>query len=211
MTVLPVPAWIKQWWIASAMGAGPGSSPSTMFLPVASSKVHTIGSGGESFRWSGTGFTPSPCTGRTMKLCWRLAFSGTGRQNTWSGKSQRRVGKPRGAKSVPTSFQAMLNATLPSAPVARMPPSFLSTNSNVYFLLCGMEKLTPRYCRHGLVAVLVKLDEAAPVPFCAPLLSSSLRFFAVGSFVGCDAWFSIYVEMSRKSVVCVGFWSAAIV
>ena len=39
-----------------------------------------IGSGGGVISPSGTGFTPSPCTGTTTKLCCLFAFSGTGRQ-----------------------------------------------------------------------------------------------------------------------------------
>jgi hypothetical protein len=105
----------------------------------------------------------------TMKLYCFFAFSGTGRQKTWS-------------------FQAMVNSTLPFAPIARMPPSFLSRSSRVNFFRCGIEKLTPGCVRHAFVAALVRLPPAAgvEVPFVAPLLSSSLRFFAAGSAAGCE-------------------------
>jgi hypothetical protein len=117
MGALEEPARIMQWWMASAMGAGLGSWPSTRFLPVGSSYVHRIGSGTAPFRASGTGVTPSPCMGRIMKLCCFLAFSGTGRQKTWS-----------------MSLHAMANSTWPAALMARMPPSVVSTSSSVNFL-----------------------------------------------------------------------------
>jgi hypothetical protein len=112
------------------------------------------------------------------KLCCFLAFSGIGRQKIWS-----------------TSFHDSANSTLPAAPIARMPPSFLSTSSSVNFFLWGIEKLTPEYVLKAFVDVLVRLPPAAlagavaaaAAPFCGPLFSSSLRFFVVGSTVGCDA------------------------
>lgn len=91
--------------------------------------------------------------------------------------------------------------------MARMPPSFVSTSSSVNFFRCGIEKLTPGYVRHAFVAVLAKLPPVERVPFCALLLSSSLRFLVAGSAGGCEGWFRMYVEMSRKRPLCVGYWS----
>ena len=66
------------------------------------------------------------------------------------------------------------------------------------FFRCGIEKLTPVYDLKAFVAVLLRLPPpdvvtgagagagAAVVPFCASLLSSSLRFFVVGEFESCD-------------------------
>lgn len=157
--------------MASAKGVGPGSSPSTMFLPVASSKVQTMGSGAEVMP-SGSGATPSPWREMTMKWCCFFAFSGIGRQKTWS-----------------TSFHAMANSTSPFAPTARIPPCFLSRSSRVNFFRCGMAKLTLGYVRHAFVDVLVKLPPVEDAPFCALLLlSSSLRFLAAGSAVGWVLW-----------------------
>jgi hypothetical protein len=73
----------------------------------------------------------------------------------------------------------------------------------------GMEKLTPGYDRHALVELLGRLPPDAAVSPGAPLLSSSLRFLATGSAAGCEAWFKMNVEMSRKRDVCVG-WSSAV-
>jgi len=84
----------------------------------------------------------------------------------------------------PMSPQAMPNSTLPSAPTARTPPFFWSSSCNVYFFLCGMEKLTPAYDRHAGVDGLKRL--APKAPFCTPLLSSILRFFDAGSAGGWD-------------------------
>jgi hypothetical protein len=140
-----------------------------MFLPVASSNVHTMGSGGEAFNSSGTGATPSPCSGMTMKWCCFLAFSGIGKQKTWS-----------------TSFHAMANSTLPLAPMALMPPSFLSSSSRVNFFRWGMATLTAGYVLNAFVAVLVRLPPDADAPFCGGLLSSILRFFVAGSAAGCE-------------------------
>jgi hypothetical protein len=57
----------------------------------------------------------------------------------------------------------------------------------VNFLRCGIEKLTPGYCRHAFVEALARLPPDAGAPFFALLLSSSLRFFAAGSAAGCEA------------------------
>lgn len=68
--------------IAFAVAVGPGSTPSLISLPVASTNVHTMGSG--AVTPSGGGFTPSPFLGMRTKLCCFLAFSGIGRQNICS-------------------------------------------------------------------------------------------------------------------------------
>lgn len=75
------------------------------------------------------------------------------------------------------------------------------------FLRCGIEKLTPGYVRHALVALLTKPPPDATEALCGVVLSSSLRFFAAGSADGCEAWLRMNVEMSRKSDVWVG-WSS---
>jgi hypothetical protein len=63
----------------------------------------------------------------------------------------------------------------------------------VNFFRKGIEKLTPVYDLKAFVVVLLRLPPpvasagAAAVPFCAPLLSPSLRFFVAGSADCCDA------------------------
>jgi len=92
-----------------------------------------------------------------------------GRQKTWS-----------------TSFHAMANSTLPFAPMALMPPSFLSSSSRVNFFRCGIEKLTAGYVLNAFVEVLVRLPPVFDAPFCGATLSSILRFFVAGSAAGCE-------------------------
>ena len=92
-----------------------------------------------------------------------------------------------------------------------MPPSFLSTSSSVNFLRWGIEKLTAGKVLNAFVVVLVRLPPVAGAPFCAPLPSSILRFLVAGSAAGCEVWLRMYVEMSRKRVLCVGFWSFPII
>lgn len=84
---------------------------------------------------------------------------------------------------------------LPLAPIALMPPSFLSSSSRVNFLRWGMEKLTAGYDRQALVAVLNRLPLVVGVPFVSALISGwgswSFRFLVEGSGDGCEPWESM--------------------
>jgi hypothetical protein len=110
----------------------------------------------------GTGATPSPCTGTTVKLCCFFAFSGTGRQKIWL-----------------KSFYATESSIFSSALTTLIPPSFLSSHSKVDSFRCGIEKLIPMKVRQAFVARLVRLLPAGGL-----MLSSNLRFFAIGLETG---------------------------